>query len=117
MLKTTNGGNPAGIKQISTEIPKQFSLSQNYPNPFNPTTKIQFSISPSKGMDVKLIIYDVLGREVATLVNQQLKPGSYEVEWDGSNYPSGVYFYKLLVENASTPFSITKRMVLLKWKR
>jgi photosystem II stability/assembly factor-like uncharacterized protein len=112
-LNTTNGGNPAGIKQIGSEIPILFSLSQNYPNPFNPTTKIQFSIPPSKGvrgMGVILFIYDVLGREVATLVNEQLKPGSYEVEWDGSNYPSGVYFYKLITES----FSNTKRMVLIK---
>ena len=113
ILKTTNGGNPAGIKQIGSEIPKQYSLSQNYPNPFNPKTKIQFSIPPSKGvrgMGVKLIIYDVLGREVVTLVNEQLKPGSYEVEWDGSNYPSGIYFYKLIADS----FLQTKRMVLIK---
>ena len=102
-----------GIQPISNEIPTSYMLSQNYPNPFNPTTKIQFAIPPLKGvrgMNTKLMIYDILGREVATLVNQQLKPGSYEVEWDGSNYPSGVYFYKLSTES----FTNTKRMVLIK---
>jgi photosystem II stability/assembly factor-like uncharacterized protein len=106
----------SGLVNIETKtknIPDKFSLSQNYPNPFNPATTIKFDIPPSKGvrgMNVKLIIYDVLGREVATLVNEQLKPGNYEVEWDGSNYPSGVYFYKLITNS----FSETKRMVLIK---
>ena len=102
-----------GIKRISSDVPSEFSLLQNYPNPFNPTTKIQFSIPPSKGvrgMNVKLIIYGVLGIEVATLVNQQLKPGTYEVQWDGSNYPSGVYFYKLESDN----FVQSKKLILLK---
>jgi photosystem II stability/assembly factor-like uncharacterized protein len=102
-----------GIKKFDQHFPKQFFLSQNYPNPFNPTTKIRFSIPPSKwvrGMDVKLIIYDVLGKEVATLVNQQLKPGTYEVVWNASNYPSGVYFYKYITES----FTESKRMVLVK---
>jgi hypothetical protein len=83
-------------------VPKYFSLSQNYPNPFNPTTKIKFDTPPQpspKGREqwVRLLIYDILGREITTLVNQQLKPGTYEVEWDGSNFPSGVYFYKLFL--------------------
>jgi hypothetical protein len=102
-----------GINGVSADVAEIFSLSQNYPNPFNPTTKIQFSIPPSKGvrgMGVILFIYDVLGREVSTLVNQHLKPGNYEVEWDGSNFPSGVYFYKL----ATGSFSETKKMILLK---
>jgi hypothetical protein len=112
-----------GVKQISTEVPEEFSLSQNYPNPFNPTTKIKFSIPLSRGVprftsgrgvSVKLTIYDLLGREVATLVNEQLKPGTYEVEWDGTNYPSGVYFYKLTAGDALAPLSSTKKMVLLK---
>jgi photosystem II stability/assembly factor-like uncharacterized protein len=119
-LKTTTGG-MVFVQNIGTEIPKRFSLSQNYPNPFNPVTKIKFSLPyPSKGgvMDVKLIIYDVLGREVATLVNDQLLPSTYEVEWDGSINPSEVYFYKLTSNDASTPLSITftetKKMILLK---
>jgi len=111
----------AGISPVGTEIPNQFSLYQNYPNPFNPTTKIKFSIPPSKGargMTVRLCIYDILGREIAVLVNEQLKPGTYEVNWDASAYPSGVYFYKLIMADASSPqanpLSITKKMVLLK---
>ena len=114
-----------GVKPISNEVPQKFILYQNYPNPFNPVTKIKFDIPPNRppfdkggwtksGGFVKLTIYDVLGREVATLVNQQLTPGTYEVEWDGSDYPSGVYFYRLTVTDASTPLSITKKMVLLK---
>ncbi len=106
-----------GIIPISTQIPEKFSLSQNYPNPFNPTTKIKFSIpllllggvSRSDGV-VSLKIYNALGQEVATLVNEKLNPGTYEVSWDASNYPSGVYFYKLETGN----YSETKKMVLLK---
>lgn len=104
---------PIGIKPISNEIPKTFALFQNYPNPFNPTTKIKFEV-PTVGAyrdtPLRLLIYDILGKEVATLVNEQLKPGSYEVEWDGSNYPCGVYFYKLMAGD----YRETRRMVLIK---
>jgi len=104
------------IKIITTELPSTFSLSQNYPNPFNPMTNIRFDL-PKSGL-VKLIIYDLLGREITTLVNQKLQAGSYSVYWDGSNYPSGVYFYKLVVGDASAPLSVayseTKKMVLVK---
>jgi len=117
---------PIGIKSMSTEISDKFSLGQNYPNPFNPVTKIKFDIpaaplsSIGEGPGVRLIIYNILGREITTLVNQQLKPGTYEVEWDGTNFPSGVYFYKLIITDASAPasgtgpLSITKKMVLIK---
>ena len=102
-----------GIYQISSEIPEKFSLLQNYPNPFNPVTTIRFDV-PAVGSQyiepARLIVYDILGREVTTLVNEQLKPGTYEVEWDASNYPSGVYFYKLISYN----FSESKKMVLIK---
>jgi len=110
-----------GIEPISTNIPDKFSLRQNYPNPFNPSTKIKFDIpdSPfmkeSRGMGVRLSIYDLLGREVAILLDEQLKPGTYEVEWDGSNYTSGIYFYKLMASGVEPgDFNKTKRMVLLK---
>ena len=106
-----------GVKKIGSEIPNSFTLCQNYPNPFNPITKIKFSIPPSpsqmgrgSGGEVKLIIYDILGREVAILVNEKLSPGTYEVEWDASNYPSGVYFYKLTLGD----FSQTKKLILIK---
>ena len=104
------------VKKIYSEIPNGFSLSQNYPNPFNPITKIKFAIpllrgvSEGRGVLVRLVIYDILGREITTLVNEQLQPGTYEVEWDGSNYPSGVYFYKLITHD----YIETKKMVLVK---
>jgi hypothetical protein len=120
IIKTTNGV-ITFVQNISTEIPKNFSLLQNYPNPFNPTTKIKFDIPPSRGV-TQLIIYDILGREITTLVNEQLQPGTYEVEWSatggGSNYPSGVYFYKLSISDPSASsgqgYYETKKMVLVK---
>jgi len=99
-----------GIQTISNEIPSSFSLLQNYPNPFNPVTKIKFDIPQSAFGEVRLIIYNTLGEEVAILVNEKLLPGSYEVEFDGSNFSSGVYFYKLETDK----FIETKRMILLK---
>jgi photosystem II stability/assembly factor-like uncharacterized protein len=100
-----------GIKPISEQIPSYFSISQNYPNPFNPTTKIKFDI-PNKGLQplVHVRVYDILGKEAAILVNQQLQPGTYEVEWDASNQPSGVYFYKI----SAGEFIETKKMVFIK---
>lgn len=98
---------PLGISNISS-IADRFSLFQNYPNPFNPNTKIRFRIAES-GL-VKLTVYDMLGREVQTLVNQELKPGTYEVEFNGADSPSGVYYYKL----ESGIFVETRRMVLIK---
>jgi len=120
ILHTTNGGG-IGIHQISAEIPESFSLSQNFPNPFNPTTKIKFSIpSAGNGRDrsVQVVIYDILGNEVTTLVNEQLQPGTFETEWDGSNYSSGMYFYRLFAGDPSLRsghgFTETKKMVLVK---
>ncbi len=103
---------PIGIQPISTEIPKQFLLHQNYPNPFNPETKIKFEI-PSVGTvsrTVRLIIYNSLGQEVTRLINQNLKAGIYEVSWNASDQPSGVYFYKLQTEN----YSECKKLILIK---
>ena len=97
-----------GIQQISSEVPDEYKLFQNYPNPFNPVTNIKFDIPRSS--HVKLIIYDALGREVTTLVNEKLTAGSYETSWDGSSFPSGVYFYKLETDN----FTNTRKMVLIK---
>ena len=68
----------------------------------------------AEGVNVRLIIYNILGNEVAILVNEKLKQGSYEYEWDGSNFASGVYFYKFEISDALTPLSITRRMVLIK---
>lgn len=108
LIYTTNGGGPIGIQPISNELPSGFSLTQNYPNPFNPNTKIQFSIP--KSTFAKLTIYDVTGRVMAVLVNEELKPGIYEVNWDASHRASGIYYYILEAES----FSETRKMVLLK---
>jgi hypothetical protein len=94
-------------------VPSEFKLYQNYPNPFNPVTKIRFDIPSNvkrEKSNVKLVIFDVTGREIAVLVNQQIETGSYEVEWNASNYPSGVYFYKLTAGD----YTETKKMILLK---
>jgi photosystem II stability/assembly factor-like uncharacterized protein len=133
ILKTTNGGGPGfpiGINQNASEVPKEFTLYQNYPNPFNPVTKIKFSVPsyvpPLKGARgmIRIVIYDITGREVAALINESLLPGTYEVSWDGTNYASGVYFYRLEV-NTPRPdksghssqegtFIQTKKMALVK---
>jgi photosystem II stability/assembly factor-like uncharacterized protein len=102
-----------GLNTISNRIPKEFILMQNYPNPFNPSTKIRFEIPPidrSHAFDVQIIIYDMLGREVALLVNEELNPGSYSVTFDGSNYASGVYYYTIYAGS----FTDTKKMMLVK---
>ena len=99
------GDNPG---TVSGNLPSEFKLNMNYPNPFNPVTKISFDV-PSKEF-VTLKIYDFLGREVATLVNGYLQPGIYEVDWNGSSFASGVYFYNLI----SGSFSDTKKMILLR---
>jgi uncharacterized delta-60 repeat protein len=97
-----------GIRIISTEIPKTFSLYQNYPNPFNPVTNIKFQI-PKAGF-VKLTVFDLLGREVETLASENLDAGTYKIDWNATNYPSGVYYYKLTVDR----YSVTKKMILVK---
>ena len=108
------GGIPIGLTQITSEVPERFELYQNYPNPFNPVTKIKFSIpllrGVSEGRGVLLVVYDMLGREITTLVNENLTPGTYEVEFDGTNYSSGVYYYQLITNN----YKDVKKMVLIK---
>jgi|GEM_PF-4641407 len=124
----------SGVENID-ELPSDFILEQNYPNPFNPTTKIKYSIpasslnpfSKGEGTFVTLKVYDILGNEVATLVNEEQAPGVYEIEFDVSssfrlvsagrspdglvrNLPSGIYFYQLRTSN----FVQTKKMILLK---
>ncbi len=102
-----------GINNASTQIPNGFILYQNYPNPFNPVTKIKFDIpSNVKGetSNVEMNIYDVTGKETIVLINRQLNPGVYEVEWNASDYPSGIYFYKLTAGNSS----VVKKMILIK---
>jgi len=90
------------------EILNSFTLHQNYPNPFNPTTNISYSIPSNSNVMIK--IFDALGREVATLVNEEKTAGKYTVEFNGTNLSSGVYFYRLKAEN----FVDTKKLMLLK---
>ena len=88
--------------------PKEYSLSNNYPNPFNPATKIEFAL-PEPGL-TKLIIYDLLGKEIARLIDRQMEAGSHRITWNASKYASGIYFYRL----TTGKYSETKKMLLLK---
>ena len=97
-----------GITPISIETPSAYSVSQNYPNPFNPTTKINFAL-PKSGL-VTLKVYDMLGKEVAMLVNEVKNVGTYTVDFNGANLSSGIYFYKVSVNG----FSDVKKMMLIK---
>ncbi|MCU0372518.1 MAG: T9SS type A sorting domain-containing protein, partial [Ignavibacteria bacterium] len=100
-------------KEITTStLPKTFELYQNYPNPFNPTTKISFDLP--KDAKVKLVIYDILGREMKTLINNEFRTaGKYTTEFNGSQLASGVYFARILV-NDGKDFIAVKKMVLIK---
>ena len=116
---TICGGLVAIEPVVSNELPLSFDMSQNYPNPFNPATKIRFSIPASQieWSRVSLTIYDILGNQIAVLVNRQLQPGTYEIDFDGENYSSGIYYYRLNVSQAGSSagdFTQTKKMVLIK---
>lgn len=105
---STSWATVVSVPHSINSVADKFELSQNYPNPFNPVTNIQFKVA-SKEL-VKLNVFDILGKEVAVLVNEILQPGTYEATLDGSMLNSGVYFYRLQTEN----FSDTKRMTLIK---
>jgi len=97
----------------SGNIPEEYFLSQNYPNPFNPSTKIKYSIPPvgtQRAVSVQIIVYDILGNEVATLVNEEKQPGSYEVYFNAAEFGSGVYIYSLRAGS----FAQTRKMILMK---
>jgi len=96
------------VSEIKSSLPTKFSLEQNFPNPFNPTTNIGFQISEYGFVSLK--VFDVLGKEVSTLVNENLSAGKFSVDWNTENIPSGMYFYKLTTNN----FSLTKKMLLAK---
>jgi len=102
-----------GIDDEEKPIASEFKLEQNYPNPFNPSTIIKYSI-PSVGtrdrVSVQLIVYDILGNEVVTLVNEELSSGEYEIQFDATGLPSGIYFYHLTAGSIIK----TKKMILLK---
>jgi len=102
---------------VTTTQPSQFDLQQNYPNPFNPTTQISFSLAQSG--NVRLTVYDLLGKEVKQLVHSELASGSHSVVWDGTNdrgekAASGVYFYRLQVQTSTETFTKLRRMLLIK---
>jgi len=107
IAKTTDGGASTFISSNET-VPNNFSLHQNYPNPFNPTTKIKFDL-PKDG-NVKIIIFDILGREMETLINENFIAGGHEVQWNASAYSAGVYFYMLLTDDIKE----TRKMILIK---
>jgi len=101
------------LDENKDEMPTEYSLSQNYPNPFNPTTIIKYTIPLNvkrETANVKLVVYDVLGKEVATLVDKEQQAGSYEVEFDASILTSGVYFYRIITDK----FFETKKMILIR---
>jgi hypothetical protein len=109
-----------GVKTVNNNVPSSFKLYQNYPNPFNPVTRIKFEIPPLKGawgMSTTLTIYNILGKEITVLVNDELNPGTYEILWNSIDYPSGNYFYTLearQVGSSTENFSDTKKMILVK---
>jgi len=112
LLDELSFGNATEVKQLDA-IPVKFSLKQNYPNPFNPTTAINYSIPlnvKSESSNITLIVYDVIGRQVKTLLNKNQQPGNYLVQFDASNLPSGIYYYRLKAGNNIK----TKKMILLK---
>jgi len=102
-----------GVEPISSEVPAVYSLSQNYPNPFNPSTKINFSLPKAETVLIK--IYDITGKEVYTLVEQKMQPGSYSTTWtsinnEGKSVASGVYFYRIVAGD----FVESKKMILVR---
>ena len=107
ILYSSNAG-IVWIDPLSSEIPNSYSLFQNFPNPFNPETKINFSIKEKSF--VKITVYDVLGKELEKLVNEELAPGTYQTNFNGSRYNSGIYFYRLTTDK----FIETKKMILIK---
>ena len=114
VFRTVNRGGLTSISGNSGTTPSDYKLFQNYPNPFNPATKIKFDIPAGvvgqSFLSVTLKIYDVLGRELQTLVNNKLQPGSYEITFDGSNLSGGIYFYRLIAGN----YINAKKMIFVK---
>ena len=105
-------GNTVGINNSNSQIPSEYNLDQNYPNPFNPNTRINFRISKSNFVSIK--VYNALGKEMITLVNENKTAGSYSVDFDGGNFSSGLYYYTLSVTGGTEFFTSTKKMLLVK---
>lgn len=108
ILKTTTSGIITNTLFNNNSLPTDFMLYQNYPNPFNPGTVIRYSLIENR--DVNLKVFNALGKEVVILVNEKQPAGTYEVNFDASNYPSGVYYY----HRAAGDFVETKKMLLIK---
>ena len=111
ILKTINGGIITELEEdpnSNSNSAKSYYLSQNYPNPFNPSTRIHYSVISTQIVSVN--VYDLLGREIETLVNEEKLAGEYEVEFNGANLPSGIYFYQLKAGD----YIETKKMVLIR---
>jgi hypothetical protein len=107
-MLTNRFDEPMPVQDEAQNIPTMFVLEQNYPNPFNPTTKIRYSIPQLSQVVVK--VFDVLGNEIETIVNEIKQPGTYEITWNAQKLPSGIYFYRLTAGN----FVSTKKLLLLK---
>jgi type IX secretion system substrate protein len=106
---------PIGIGQKENQIPSVYNLKQNYPNPFNPTTKVEYALPEDSYVTIK--VHDILGKEIATLVNNNEKAGEHYVYWNAAELPSGVYYYSLFTKSsndATNSLSVTKKMILLK---
>ncbi|MEO6694529.1 MAG: YCF48-related protein [Ignavibacteria bacterium] len=118
ILRTVNGGGqgvPIGIGKVSANVPQKFFLHQNNPNPFNPLTRIDYELDNTYNVSLK--IYDVLGNEVSSLVDEKQFQGIYSIDFDGNNLSSGIYFYRLWLSTPSgdtEKFSLVKKMMLLK---
>lgn len=97
-----------GIEQTNTTVPDKFYLAQNYPNPFNPETVISFAVPQNSFVSLK--VYNALGAEIITLINEEIKSGYYNYKWSGQNLPSGIYYYKMKAGD----FSETRKMILIK---
>ena len=108
IVQTARWTTPIGIQNITSELPTEYKLHQNFPNPFNPVTNINFDIIKS-GV-VKITVYDLLGREVETLVNQDMSPGRYKLDFNAANYASGMYLYKITTND----FVDVKKMLIVK---
>jgi hypothetical protein len=96
------------VERLSTDLPTDFSLGQNYPNPFNPVTTIKYELPRESKTTLK--VFNALGQEIATLVDEQKQPGRYEVQWNAENFPSGVYFCRLQAGS----FAQAKTLVVIK---
>ncbi len=120
MISSDNGISMKKSFVIKYTSPKEFALEQNYPNPFNPTTKIRFTIPIVRDENlrpIQLKVYDILGNEIATLVNKEQPAGYYEVDFNGNNFASGVYIYRLIADPESSSghgFVSTKKMILIR---